>query len=322
MFNFIGLGKTAPAPVPTDSVVPLRFYDVLPLVQALMFNTTFVIDDVLDPLKLQQSLAALAERDGWRRLGARLRQYDHGRLEYHIPSHFIRQRPAIEFHHVEYAIPIADHAASKVPRACSQAFMMANPEELQTLVRGPESPRTLDDYLYSDGPQLGLRVVSFTDATLITLYAPHTLMDGMGLKALLDTWSLMLHGRQDDLPKTYPDDVDPLANLGRRVTEPHKLDRHLLSWLDQVLYIILTLYKVWLFKFERCAICIPASTLDFLRQAVQRELTADKDQDDAAKAPFISDGDIMSAARLAQPQQHLCLQRLQALHRAASCRRR
>lgn len=63
-----------PAKVPTDSVIPFRFFDDTPLWKAFILYSMFVFDDVLDPQKLRRSLDALVKRDGWHKLGARLRK--------------------------------------------------------------------------------------------------------------------------------------------------------------------------------------------------------------------------------------------------------
>ena len=66
-------GSAAPARVPTDAVIPFNFFDDTPLWRAFILYSMFVFDDVLDPQKLRYSLEALAQREGWRKLGARLR---------------------------------------------------------------------------------------------------------------------------------------------------------------------------------------------------------------------------------------------------------
>lgn len=69
------LGKlTVPAKVPTDSVIPFRFFDDTPLWKAFILYSMFAFDDVLEPEKLQRSLDTLVKHDGWHRLGARLRK--------------------------------------------------------------------------------------------------------------------------------------------------------------------------------------------------------------------------------------------------------
>ena len=67
-------GSAAPARVPTDAVIPLNFFDDTPLWRAFVLYSMFVFDDVLDTEKLRSSLEALVQREGWRKLGARLRR--------------------------------------------------------------------------------------------------------------------------------------------------------------------------------------------------------------------------------------------------------
>ena len=59
-------------------------------------------------------------------------------------------------------------------------------------MRRPGDPQCLDDYIFTDRPMLGLHIVSFVDATLITLSWSHVLADALGNKALFDAWSLVL----------------------------------------------------------------------------------------------------------------------------------
>jgi hypothetical protein len=66
--------KPAVALVPTDRVLPLHFFENSPLVQGNNMAVSLVFDDVLDPTKLREALAGLVKRDGWQRLGGRLRK--------------------------------------------------------------------------------------------------------------------------------------------------------------------------------------------------------------------------------------------------------
>lgn len=51
-----------------------------------------------------------------------------------------------------------------------------------------------------DAPQLSLHITLFRDATLLGISFPHTLMDALGLEALLRSWSLVLAGRDAEVP--------------------------------------------------------------------------------------------------------------------------
>lgn len=61
-------------PVPGDKVLPLHFFENNQLVQGNNMAVSLVFDKVLDPEMLRQSLEGLVKRDGWQRLGGRLRK--------------------------------------------------------------------------------------------------------------------------------------------------------------------------------------------------------------------------------------------------------
>ena len=60
--------------VPTDTVVPVGFFDDTIIFRTFVLYTLFVFDDVLDPTLLRASLESLVSRPGWKKLGARLRK--------------------------------------------------------------------------------------------------------------------------------------------------------------------------------------------------------------------------------------------------------
>lgn len=66
-------GRTRPATIPTDRVVPLRYWDDLHYLRSLSHDFTFRFDDVLDASKLEAALDRLMEIGDWGQLGARLR---------------------------------------------------------------------------------------------------------------------------------------------------------------------------------------------------------------------------------------------------------
>lgn len=67
-------GRKAPARVPTEIVVPLRYWDDTALLRnVVVFNMTRY-DAALDPEKFYRSLERVVARKGWRKLGARLRK--------------------------------------------------------------------------------------------------------------------------------------------------------------------------------------------------------------------------------------------------------
>ena len=62
------------APDVDTRILPLHFFDDGPLWRAFLLYTMFVVDDVLDADKLKTSLEIRVLKDGWWKLGARLRK--------------------------------------------------------------------------------------------------------------------------------------------------------------------------------------------------------------------------------------------------------
>jgi len=74
LIMFVNSATTAGRPADTDTIIPLHFFDDTPLWRAFILYSMFVFDSVLDPEKLRHSLESLAQREGWRKLGARMRR--------------------------------------------------------------------------------------------------------------------------------------------------------------------------------------------------------------------------------------------------------
>jgi len=70
------MGKKRPQslpPVATDKVIPLNSYDDNDVNASIVLYFMIRFDDVLDPEKLRAAFEKLLNREGWRKLGARLR---------------------------------------------------------------------------------------------------------------------------------------------------------------------------------------------------------------------------------------------------------
>ena len=75
--------QTAPARVPTDTVVGLKFLDDSLINRNFVMNPLYIFDAALDVDKLGVSLERLVDREGFRKLGARLRK----NVRYHPSLH-------------------------------------------------------------------------------------------------------------------------------------------------------------------------------------------------------------------------------------------
>lgn len=63
----------APPTVPTDKIIPVHYWDDTTTFRSVVLYYLMRVDDALDSQKLHLALVKLLNRDGWRKLGARLR---------------------------------------------------------------------------------------------------------------------------------------------------------------------------------------------------------------------------------------------------------
>lgn len=163
--------------------------------------------------------------------------------------------------------------------------VLDTPEELDTVLAGPEAPKCLDDWLYSDRPALAVHIITFTDATFITLNYSHSLVDGVGKREIMINWCKVLAGRMGDVIPLADWDEDPmreichspLADEERYIHEKNRLT----GWHKW--------YWVFWFIADRCRnrnnyrqrnVFIPASTMSRLRQEADKYATEEKNLSD------------------------------------------
>lgn len=184
--------------------------------------------------------------------------------------------------------------AAKLPTKTTEPSIQPGAETFRSLGCREGVPTRIQDYLYSDEPQFQLHVVSFTDATLVSLAWPHTVTDAMGRQALYKAWHLVLAGREDEVPPFLSLEDDPMQDLG--VDKPAKpwlfeaLQLKGLSMLYAVVrYVLGTIFSP---ETEARTIFLPAKTVAAMREKALSELPA---TDGEGKATFVSDGDVLTA---------------------------
>ncbi|RDW57096.1 hypothetical protein BP6252_13842 [Coleophoma cylindrospora] len=287
-------GRKKPAVVPTDTIIPLHHFDDVPIYRSIFHDFTLRFDDVLDPEELSAALRRLMEIGNWRKLGARLRLNDQDKLEYHIPMAYDKERPGFIFTHVKHEGSIQnDPVASRMPKMTSNPSVQANPAQISKFVRRPNAPKHLRDYIFTDEPQLSLHVVTFADATLVSLTWLHTLFDITGQAALIDAWSLVLSGQEDRVMELHGYDFDPLATFGcsPKSAEQPVLATHEVKGIRYILFAVRFFSEfLWWPKDELRTLCLPASYLQDMREKALQELTTNE-----TSKPFVSDGDIVCA---------------------------
>ncbi|KAM0254287.1 hypothetical protein ACHAQJ_006927 [Trichoderma viride] len=293
--------KPTPAYVPGDRVVPLHFFENSPLVQGNNMAVSLVFDDILDPEKLRQSLENLVKREGWQRLGGRLRKNAAGKLEWHIPTEFTAERPAITFAHIDHGMPAASHpAASKIPQPSIRPSVVGDPDDLADLAwEAGYKPGGISDYLISDHPVLGLRVNSFTDKTLVILQWQHVAFDALGMQYVVEGWSSMLWGKEAEIPTPCGFDTDPFDALtqgSRPATEPHILSSRRVGLGGMIQWGLGYGVDMLLRAKENRMVCVPETYWRVQLEKAVEELRAEAVErgEDASKV-FLTENDVLTA---------------------------
>ncbi|GIK04023.1 hypothetical protein Aspvir_008098 [Aspergillus viridinutans] len=295
-------GKKAPLPPPrnpTDTVIPIPAWDDQHHLRALCLHLAYRFDDVLDPEVPRQSLERLLELDGWRTLGARLRKKDDGKLEYHIPAQYNAKRPGFNYTVIKHPMGIKEHPlAASFPQATGQPSLLGDPADLTSVCLSADTPTRVDDWLYSDRPQLVIDVVLFSDATLLTVTFMHTLMDAMGLSSFLKAWTAIMNGR-DQVPTFQQVGEDPAARFTDRTpADTYVNGSFLLTGVRFLGFIACYLFElIWHRGQNKRIICIPGRYIDEMREQALHELAEQKlaEQNKEGPAPFLSESDVLLA---------------------------
>ncbi|KAL1964981.1 hypothetical protein VTN77DRAFT_6181 [Rasamsonia byssochlamydoides] len=187
---------------------------------------------------------------------------------------------------------IDDHSlASRLPKTTDRPTLFGSPAEFSPLVRSADAPRKLEDWLYSDLPQLPIHVVSFNDATLLTVTFLHTLMDAMGLARLFQAWTAVLRGQEDQVPPFLGFDKDPLASLGEGTSpKQYVLSNKVLKGLRMLIFVLRFIFELVWYRDEERVVFIPGQFLQQMRDSALKELAAESSGE---STPFVSEGDVL-----------------------------
>lgn len=284
-----------------DDVLATRFFDDTSMVKVVM-RWMIRVDNVLDADKLHKSLARLLETGNWRRLGGRLRVNSANKLEIHVPKVFTSDRPAVRFNHLVIETDIGSHPlAGRLPQPTEGPSIQEGGDSFRELgaLGGYKFPETLQDYFGSDEPSIALQVISFRDATLVSINFPHAVTDAVGLSSLIDNWCKVLAGREDEvLPLPADDPMDRIDAQKTGVEEPkveHVLKDKQLTGFGLVVFGLHFLFDL-LFgpKMQTRVVFLPARSVGALKKRAISDLEL-KAGDSAKSAPFVSDGDILTA---------------------------
>lgn len=300
-----------PPTVSTDTIVPFHYYDDTKNTNGLCFDFTFRFDDLLDDRKIRDALSRLLELGDWRKLGARIRRNKAGALEYHVPAQFGDQRTAFTWSTATFDVAVDAHplaARLAHPHSMSAAgrpvtFSIPSyvrPSRFKTFIRSPGFPDKLEDWLYTDSPLLGVHVMHFRDATLMTMSFLHSLTDMMGLSAILEAWTAVLNGKEDQVKPFLAFSHDPLQALSQLKVNPEVRYRFadlLLagwSWILFATFYFFSIQLFWRRREEERMIFLPAEHVARMKKEVAQELVAQA-AFDSNRVSFVSEGDIIFA---------------------------
>ncbi|KAJ5787607.1 hypothetical protein N7457_002597 [Penicillium paradoxum] len=297
MWLFSSPKPPQPATVPSDEIIPLHFWNTAFCMTGTVLDVSLKFDNVLDLTKLRAALEQLMEIGDWRQLGARLRMNKDGKYEYHIPTQFDASRPAFIMTNAQHETSIVDHPlGAKLPQPTGIPTIFPSPDELSPYLRSADAPTTIDDWLYSDLPQLAIHIITFTDATIITITWIHTLADVMGMTTILNAWTAMLRGEREKIPKLEGFRSEPLTQLAQRTPAEKYMHFDSVFGKKEFLWFIASniLQRLWYRQDERRTICIPAASLKNLCQKASVELS-DPSFCEGETVPFVSESDVLLA---------------------------
>lgn len=187
--------------------------------------------------------------------------------------------------------PVARHLPTSSSIPLDHAAIVGDPEQWAELACGSDSPKSIDDYALTDRPVLGLRIISFTDATLVTIHWLHVAADAMGLKAIIESWMLALQGREDEIPSLHGFYEDPLRELGQHAKEPFVIASSQMSKLSTMSYVLRNGYNLLVGQKENRTVCIPRPFWEKLYGTALEELAAAT----GVARPFLTENDVLTA---------------------------
>ncbi|KAJ5892908.1 transcriptional regulator sdnM [Penicillium tannophilum] len=254
-------------------------------------------NDVLDAEKLKTSLSRLLEIGDWKKLGGRLQRKKDGNLEIHVSGPSASGQQNVFFTHDTFDLNIDEHpVASRLPKETTSPSIQTLSPDTRPLIARPNFP-TFEEMVRKGLPSISLHVTSFRDATLVALIWPHVLMDAIGAKALLEAWSLVLAGREEDVPPVLGAREDMLrptkAMHDSDTAEEFGLEKWRLKGISMIMFLLRFVWsKFWNPRRERRILLLPRSDFGKICDHARMDVARSSEGDEK---PFISDSDILTA---------------------------
>lgn len=311
--SLLGRVVSSPKIYETDQIQPVHLLDDVQVLAGYDLFWTFPFSEILDANLLGRTLSEVIETGDWRRLGGRIRRNvssqnqlkgldSHGkrrqaagRLELHVPTSFTPGRPALYFSQDHADQRMKDHPiASQIPTAGERAQLFPESRVLAPLAYGPGAPRSLEDRLAGDFPQIALHVVTFQDGTVVSLSWNHIMSDLGGFAALIKAWVGHLAGKP--IPEFKSKD-DAMRSLSENPPQEESLliqDWVLSGW-RKALWIAQFLCDQWWTSSAPAMhqACIPRDLMNRLLKNCREAAVVHAEE--LGCDAFISEGDIITA---------------------------
>lgn len=144
-------------------------------------------------------------------------------MEIHVPKQFNEEFPAFEYKHdTQFKDKSLDsHPVGRVfPTPTDQPSIQQLPETLRQFMAPDDHPDTVEGLIETNKSQISLTIVSFKDATLVSVALPHTLGDVVTLVQMIHNVSLVLAGRTKDVPPCLDAHTDALEDVANDASIP------------------------------------------------------------------------------------------------------
>ncbi|KAG8810791.1 hypothetical protein FRC17_002782 [Serendipita sp. 399] len=256
--------------------------------------TGWVLDGVLDPIKVQKAFSRLV--DIWPVLSARLRKRPDGSWEYQIPTEFTPTRPKYIFK----CVPKPGLLTQTYPYPKLSTRIVAHwidPDEHVDLF-SEGGPRSVKDYLEKDIPLLQLQLTTFEDASILGLTFPHVLCDAHGIRHIALALSRLLKG-EEVLPMKEGDPFERYMhnnNNNKEMSPPKAPPNYKVLGIAQT--VVLIIYMIWNYLWTLNAnaqsrlFYIPAADVKRLKAEAMADLKRERPDD---KDAWVSTSDTIGA---------------------------
>ncbi|KAK7943960.1 lysr family regulatory protein [Apiospora aurea] len=269
-----------PPTIKTNEIFPLHYLDNKMGRLSLVLSQTLLFHSVLDPTKLHDGLVRL------------------------VSNEFTAARPAVLFSAETLDMPISEHpVGGRLPRAeaaTEEGSSSRGPSlhpgstEFKEFSVGPGWCTKQDDYLCRDDPVLGLRVIVFTDATVVSLVVPQVVAGALGFQSIFKAWSAaLLDGNAiPPLLGVREDVIDSIGGEGQTMESCALLPKELKGW-GFVKFISRLVWNMfWRPTVGSRSICLPRQFVSRLHEQCIREAEAAANKDEDGQPVFLSDGDV------------------------------